>query len=258
MDTGVEYFHTELSHSFGRVKGYDVIEDSDNPADRNGHGTHVAGTCAGLNYGVAIGSNLYAVRVLDENGSGIESNLIAGVEWCIKNGMHIVNMSLGSPVASSAFEEICYAAAEKGVILVAAAGNNGGEFAMYPAAFGDPVIAVAAVDRYNRHADFSNIFMTNDISAPGVEIPSSYIGGSYASLSGTSMASPHVAGSIALALPLVRNQDIYGLLDSTAENIGNDGDVFGAGLVRADGMVKELLNGNRFPAALKAIVGALW
>ncbi len=258
IDTGIEYFHPEVKRNFGSVKGYDFVEGSDDPVDRNGHGTHVAGICAGLNYGVAIDSTLYAVRVLDANGSGSESDIIAGIEWCIKNGIHVANMSLGSPVASSAFEEICYVAAGKGLILVAAAGNDGGEFAMYPAAFGDPVVAVAAVDRYNRHADFSNIFSTNDVSGPGVDIPSSYIGGSYATFSGTSMASPHVAGAVALALPLIKNRDIYGLVDSTAEVIGSERDVFGAGLVRADGMVEKLLQRNRLPAALKAIIGAVW
>ncbi|MBI2574564.1 S8 family peptidase [Candidatus Woesearchaeota archaeon] len=243
IDTGIEYNHPEVERRFGSVKGYDVIEGNDNPADRNGHGTHVAGIFSGQNYGIAIRSTLYAVRVLDENGSGSESDIIAGIEWCITNGIHVANLSLGSPVASSGFEAICYAAADKGLILVAAAGNNGGEFAMYPAAFGDPVIAVAAVDRYNRHADFSNSFFTNDVSAPGVGITSSYIGGSYATLDGTSMASPHVAGAV---------------VASAAENIGNERAVFGAGLVRADRMVEELLQPaygrHRLLEAIKTIV----
>ncbi len=244
IDTGVDYNHPEVSGNFEKNKGYDFVNNNDNPMDRNGHGTHVAGVCVGQEYGIATDSWLYAVRVLDENGSGSESNVIAGIEWALKNDIDVANLSLGSPVASSAFESICYRAYEDGLVIVAAAGNNGGEYAMYPAAFGEPVIAVAAVDRYNNHADFSNICITNDVSAPGVGIVSSYLNGSYATLDGTSMATPHVSGSVALAIPLLKGSDIFSLVDETAERIGDGSrDVFGAGLVRADRMVNEL-NGN--------------
>ncbi len=254
IDTGIEYSHPELIYNFENVKGYDFIEKNDNPVDRNGHGTHVAGIAAGQVYGIAIESTLYAIRVLDENGSGSESNVIAGIEWSLENRIDIANMSLGSPVASSAFEDICYVAAQKGLVLVAAAGNDGGEFAIYPAAFGEPVISVAAVDRYNRHADFSNTFIANDVSAPGVSITSSYINGSYATLDGTSMATPHVTGSIALALPLLKNNNIFDLVDRTSQDIGRDREVFGAGLVRADLMVNELVKGHSLVDMIKRIV----
>lgn len=244
IDTGVEYGHPEVSSNFEDLKGYDFVGNNDNPLDRNGHGTHVAGISCGQNYGVAVGSTLYSIRVLDENGSGMESNVIAGVEWALKNGMDVVNMSLGSPVASSAFQDICDYSYNNGLVIVAAAGNDGGEYASYPAAFGEPVIAVAAVDRYNGHASFSNVFYTNDVSAPGVEIISSYIGGSYATLSGTSMAAPHVTGSIALALPFLRGGSISELIGQSAEALG-DADTFGSGLVRADRMVMGLLSGKR-------------
>ncbi len=242
IDTGIDYRHPEIADNFGKIKGYDFVENNGDPMDKNGHGTHVAGICAGANYGVSPGSALYAVRVLDENGSGSESNVIAGIEWAIKNGMDVANLSLGSPVASSAFEDICYLAWKQGLVVCAAAGNDGGEFAMYPAAFGEPVIAVAAVDRYNEHADFSNIFITNDASAPGVDIESSYLNGSYATLSGTSMATPHVSGSVALALPFIKNDDVFDVLDSNCKNIGSDREVYGAGLVRPDKMLMSLQN----------------
>ena len=238
IDTGIEYNHPEVAASFDDVKGYDFVKDDENPVDENGHGTHVAGIVAGQNYGVAPGATLYAIRVLDSNGSGSEKDVISGIEWAIKNELDIINMSLGSPVASSAFERICSYAASMGMLICAAAGNDGGEYANYPAAFGDSVIAVAAVDRYNRHAYFSNIFDTNDISAPGVDIVSSVLNGGYESLSGTSMASPHVAGALALALPVFEGENIYDFLAESAQPLG-ERDVFGSGLVRCDKLVGE-------------------
>ncbi|MBI3052169.1 S8 family peptidase [Candidatus Woesearchaeota archaeon] len=254
IDTGAEYTHPEIEGCFESNKGYDFVGNSRDPIDRQGHGTHVSGICAGKEYGVAPGCTLYAVRVLDENGSGSESNVIAGIEWAIKNGMDVANLSLGSPVASSAFENICWYAAEKGLILVAAAGNDGGVHASYPAAFGEPVIAVAASDRDNEHAEFSNIFRTNDVTGPGVGIASAYLNRGYATFSGTSMAAPHVSGSIALALPVAGQGDMYGLVESTAKKIGDgDRDVYGAGLVRADAMVR----GGK-PGWLDLIKGIVW
>ena len=241
VDTGVDYGHPEVSHAFGNVKGYDFIRNGSDPMDFNGHGTHVAGIAAGRNYGVASGCRVYAVRVLDENGSGNEADTIAGLDWAASHDADVINMSLGSEYASTALEDMCYFLADKGVLIVAAAGNSG--FGPnYPAAFGDPVVAVAAVNRRNRHADFSNIYDTNDISAPGVNITSSYLGG-YETLSGTSMAAPHVSGALALAASAVKSEcDLEGMMEETAQKLDSGGiprrDVYGAGLVRADGLAK--------------------
>ena len=244
IDTGVEYTHAEISGNFGKDKGYDFVKSDPDPMDKNGHGTHVAGIISGTTYGVAPGATLYALRVLDENGSGKESNVIAAVDYAINKHMDVANLSLGSNMASSAFEEICYAAYEKGLILVAAAGNDGGEYPSYPAAFGEPVVAVAAVDRYNEHAYFSNTYITNDVSAPGVSITSSYLNGSHATLDGTSMATPHVTGSIAISIPFFRHGSVDDLIDSTAQKIGDgDRETYGAGLIRADKMAEKLSSG---------------
>ena len=241
LDTGVDYGHPEVSHAFGGDKGYDFVRNCNDPIDFNGHGTHVAGIAVGTSYGVSCDSRTYAVRVLDENGSGSEADTIAGLDWAAGNDVDVINMSLGSEYASTALEDMCYFLANKGVLIVAAAGNSG--FGPnYPAAFGDPVIAVAAVNRRNRHADFSNIYDTNDISAPGVNVTSSYLGG-YETLSGTSMAAPHVSGSLALAASaLHRECDLEGVMEGTAQKLETGGiprrDVYGAGLVRADGMAR--------------------
>ncbi len=239
IDSGVDYDHSQLRERFGNDKGYDFVRNDTEPMDENGHGTHVAGIVASSDYGVAPGCRLYAVRVLDANGSGSEADAIAGIEWCIKNNVDVANMSFGGPVASQALEEICILVWQQGILLVAAAGNSG-YGANYPAAFGEPVIAVAAVDEELKHPDFSNIYETNDIAAPGVDVVSTYPGESYATMSGTSMASPHVAGSLALAKSVSSGHDQLEELMKDKADSYNDPEVFGAGLVRVDRMAEYL------------------
>ncbi len=244
VDTGIDYTHPEVRSNFTRKKGYDFIKDDENPMDENGHGTHVAGISSGKNCGVAPDATLYAVRVLDGNGSGSDMTVAAGIEWAMLNNMDIANMSLGGPTASRALEEICRLASQNNVLLVAAAGNNS-YGPNYPAAFGDYVIAVAAVDRYNNHASFSNIWETNDISAPGVGIYSSYPGGEYRVWDGTSMATPHISGALGVVVPKTRNPNLAEeVMYKTAKRLESSEPydnswVFGAGLVRADNMLKN-------------------
>ncbi len=248
IDTGVDYNHAELRERFEPKKGYDFVRNTSDPMDREGHGTHVAGTACSENCGVSIDSTLYGVRVLDESGSGSEADIIAGIEWCLKNEVDVANMSLGCRYASRAFEAICDKAYESGLILVAAAGNEG-YGADYPAAFGESVIGVAAVDSENEHASFSNIWQTNDISAPGVDVLSCARGGGYVELSGTSMASPHVTGGVALAISMCRDDpgSIEDYMEETAQELEGDGNfsndwVFGAGLLRADRLLSRIVS----------------
>ena len=256
IDTGVDYTHPELSSNFTRKKGYDFIKDDEDPMDKNGHGTHVAGTTAGKNCGVAPDATLYAIRVLDENGSGSDMTVAAGIEWAMLNKMDIAGMSLGGPTASRALEDICRLASQNNVLLVAAAGNNG-YGPNYPAAFGDYVIAVAAVDRENEHADFSNIWETNDISAPGVGIYSCYPGGEYRIFDGTSMATPHISGSLGLVVPKTGNPNLAEeAMYKTAKKLEYNGEydnrwVFGAGLVRVDNMLNSAYHNGKINKILK-------
>lgn len=257
IDTGVDYSHTDLRDNFGREKGYDFIEDSDDPIDYNGHGTHVSGIVSGKNTGIALNSRIYALRVLDENGSGTEATVMAGIEWAVNKGCDVANLSLGAPMASKAFEEMCAYAASKGLLLIAAAGNDGANIPVYPAAF-DSVIAVAAINEDLEHADFSNYYSTNDLSAPGVNIVSTFPNNRYRMFDGTSMATPHVTGSIALCLSISRNKNLEQLLEDTAEALGSDmpederHDFFGYGLVRIDSAAKELYD-NPYAKALNLI-----
>ncbi len=248
LDTGVDYDHPELSSRFGHNKGENFTGPGA-PLDRNGHGTHVAGICAGETTGVAPEATLYAVKVLDDGGHGTDYEIILGLEWAIDNDIEVVNMSLGAPSATHALEEVCRMAKQKGIALVAAAGNDG--FGpSYPASF-DSVISVAAVDEANEHAYFSNIYNTTEISAPGVDIVSTYPGGQYYSMSGTSMASPHITGAIALYLSRAepnKKQEYRERLSATAFPLFFDSEypnewIFGAGLVQADELVKSTLSG---------------
>ncbi len=240
IDTGIDYNHCQLQRRFEGKKGYDFVRNNEEPMDGNGHGTHVAGIIAAADYGIATSCRLYAVRVLDENGSGTEADAIAGIEWCIKNNVDAANMSFGGPVASQALEEVCRYAWQHGTLLVAAAGNNG-YGPNYPAAFGEPVIAVAAVDESLGHPEFSSIWKTNDISAPGVNIVSTYPGESYARMSGTSMSAPHVTSSLAVAASIAAAGDLERIMKETADNDDyNEPEVFGAGLIRVDNMARYL------------------
>lgn len=246
LDTGIQASHPDLNV----VGGYSVFTDSanNNPyIDGNGHGTHVAGTVAALDntigvLGVAPNVQLYAVKVLNNSGSGSYDGIAKGIEWAVNNGMDIVNMSLGGSASSSILENMCNVAYNRGVLLVAAAGNSGnssgtGNNVGYPAAY-NSVIAVAATDSNNNRASFSSTGPQVELSAPGASIYSTYPSTTYATLSGTSMASPHVAGVAALikqAKPNYSNVQLRQCLRNSALPLGSGtpNNLYGYGLVRA-------------------------
>ncbi len=198
VDTGCDYKHTEIRHRFNDHNlGYNFVDNNSDPMDDRSHGTHCAGIIAGINVGVATDVKLYAVKVLSGSGSGSEADVIKGIEWCIRNEMDVVSMSLGGAAYSEAFKNVCDYAQKMGVHIIAAAGNSyvGNN---YPASF-DSVVAVAAVDREKNHCEFSNKNTDLDVSAPGKKVLSCIPHQGYARYSGTSMACPHVAGVVAAA-----------------------------------------------------------
>ncbi|MDE2142283.1 MAG: S8 family peptidase, partial [Elusimicrobia bacterium] len=197
IDTGIDATHPDLQ---GQVLGGVNIVDpahSDAWQDDEGHGTHVSGTIAGKGLnggvaGVAPRAKLYAVKVLDKDGNGNYSDVIAGIEWAMNHNIKIANMSLGADEGSEPLHRAVQAALAKGMTIVAAAGNSGGAVG-YPGAYPE-TIAVGASDSADHPANFSAHGPEVAFIAPGVEILSTKMGGGYVSLSGTSMASPHVAG----------------------------------------------------------------
>jgi subtilisin family serine protease len=263
IDTGIDADHPDLSVTDGinflsksPVKPADPLKWDDD----NGHGTHVAGIIAAVNndigvIGVAPDVNLFAVKVLDRNGWGYASDVIAGIDWAVQNGMHLANLSLGANSSTQSLKDACDAARDAGLILVAAAGNDG-DNVDYPAAY-DSVIAVAAVDSGAAVADFSSRGPEVDVAAPGVSVMSTYKDGGYATLSGTSMATPHVTGALALRLAqdlqdfaAVGDFSFYkGELCDTADDLPPAGkDILtGCGLVDAEEIAVDTEIGNDLP-----------
>ncbi|KAI8850881.1 peptidase S8/S53 domain-containing protein [Chytridium lagenaria] len=200
VDTGVLISHPEFQ---GRAKVGASYSSDKNDVDGNGHGTHVAGTIGSLTYGVAKKVNLIAVKVLAASGSGTNADVIAGVNYVAKTApttgrKSVANMSLGGS-ASAALDSAVAAAVRAGVTFVVA-GNAGGDACVNSPAREPLAITVAASDSTDKIASFSDRGSCVDIIAPGVGVLSTWNNGATNSISGTSMASPHVAGVAALAL----------------------------------------------------------
>ncbi len=233
LDTGVDYTHPSLANRFTQNKGYDFIHNTPQPRDDNGHGTHVAGSIASERFGVAPDATLYALKFLNQHGSGGEVDLLRALEWCYDHNVNIVNASFGSSHPSQAEKAACDFLAKNNILIVAAAGNDGNTKYSYPASY-DSVVSVAAVDKHKKHARFSQANNQVNIASPGVEVNSCYPNNTTKYLSGTSMATPHVAGGAALVFAQQPTSGyVREVLDVSAENLG-DAHKFGSGLLRCD------------------------
>jgi subtilisin family serine protease len=216
VDTGINTDHRSFS---GRIQtGFSAVNDGRGVEDCNGHGTHVAGTAIGGGFGVAQSARVVPVRVLDCNGGGFASDVIAGVNWIVSThpgGPAIINMSLGGP-QSSALNAAVEQAVSRGFIVVAAAGNSGSDACSVSPVSARGVIGVGASTPNDSFASFSNFGSCVDTLAPGTGIVSAWVGsgGSSASLSGTSMAAPHVAGMAARILQANPGTGASGILQT--------------------------------------------
>lgn len=273
MDTGIDYNHEDLKENY--KGGYNFVANNNDPFDDNGHGTHTSGIVAAMDnnlgiIGVAPEAYLYSVKVLGSNGSGSYTNIIKGIQWAIDNNMNIISMSLAGSSFSQTWKDICDVAYNSGILLVAAAGNNGiGSSCIerkistpcpvpdctlnnvcYPALF-DSVVAVSAIDSNNLMACFSSRGPKVEVCAPGVSILSTVPKGTctfcdstgYKQLSGTSMACPHASGLAALILkanPNYTNIQLRNCISSTSIDLGNAGIdwCYGYGLINAPNAVK--------------------
>ncbi|WP_414569783.1 CARDB domain-containing protein [Nostoc sp. CCY 9925] len=229
LDTGVDRNHSDLSNNIWKntkeiagngkdddgngyiddVYGWNFDSNNNNTLDGNSHGTHVAGTIAGVKNGVGVTGIAYdakimPVKVLGDSGSGEDSGVAKGIRYAVDNGANVINLSLGGDEPNSEIASAVQYAASKGVIVVMAAGNSSGSEPIYPARYAKNWgLAVGAIDKYQEMAYFSNEAGATTlpyVTAPGVDIYSTLPGNSYGFKDGTSMATPHVAGVIALML----------------------------------------------------------
>lgn len=224
VDTGILSTHQQFS---GRVlSGYTAISDGNGTSDCHGHGTHVAGTVGGSTYGVAKNVSLVPIRILGCDGSGASSNVIAGLDWILKNGKKpaVVNMSLGGE-ANASLDSAVENLFNNGYVMVVAAGNSNTDACSSSPARVSKAITVAATDSTDTRASYSNYGSCVDIFAPGSQINSSWIGSNTATkvLNGTSMATPHVVGVVAEMLqstPTATPQTIStNLLNQASSNV---------------------------------------
>ncbi|MFB6220619.1 MAG: S8 family peptidase [Halolamina sp.] len=239
LDTGIDADHPDLRSSLGT--GAAAVECSDTDCtvvwdDDNGHGTHCAGIAGAIDnsqgvVGVSPRATLHAVKVLTGDGAGSVSDIAAGIEWVADRGYDVANMSFGGTQSSSVLKDAVQYAHGEGVLLVAAAGNDGGcsDCVNYPAAY-DEVVAVSATTRDDSLASFSSTGPEVEFAAPGKEIRSTVVDG-YAAHSGTSMAAPHVTGAAAQLMADGRSRDeARTRLRETAADLGLSANEQGAGL----------------------------
>jgi len=252
-DTGIDISHPDLKNNIIDGRNFTPEGWRNDFNDRNGHGTHVAGTIAATSsgagvVGVAPEAKLLICKVLDKNGSGNYYSIIEGIKyatnWTGKNGekVRIINMSLGGSYNDPKLERAILDAASKGIMVVVASGNEGDnnqetyEYA-YPAAYNE-CITVAACDEEKKLAPFSNNHLQVDVTAAGVNVLSTYPVSKYAKLSGTSMATPHISGMLALLIKLgekkfkrtLTESEIFSVLTKCCCSIGYEANQEGHGL----------------------------
>ncbi|MDQ3327455.1 MAG: S8 family serine peptidase, partial [Chloroflexota bacterium] len=238
VDSGVDFRHPDLRYRY--AGGRDFVNNDGTPEDGHGHGTHVAGiaTATGNNSvgiaGVGWYTKILGVKVLNSRGEGTDSAVSRGIRWSADNGAAVINLSLGGPGYSQTLADAVSYAQRKGALLVAAAGNEGANVATYPASL-PGVVGVAATNRYDTDAWYSNFGSYVDISAPGGAgnpsrsqdgIYSTLPGNRYGYADGTSMASPFVAGAAAVIkgkYPWMNAAKLWERLRVGADDIGVSG-----------------------------------
>lgn len=229
VDTGADINHPDLQGQL--LSGYNVVDPGSDPLDDVGHGTHVAGIIGAVvnnNEGVAGISwynKILPVKALDKSGSGTTYSVSEGIIWAADHGAKVINLSLGNYADSQFLHDAVRYAYDKDVVLVSAAGNDNTERPGFPAAYPE-VLAVAATDANMKKASYSNYGDYIDVAAPGTSIASTYPGNQYAALSGTSMASPHVAAMAALIRsrnPDLTNKQVMDIMCQSTIDLGPKG-----------------------------------
>lgn len=233
LDTGLDLNHPDLKNKLAS-SGRDFVNDDFDATDDHGHGTHVAGIAAAETNnnegvaGVAWDCKILPVKVLDEDGSGYYDWIIQGILWAVDNGAAVINLSLGGDAHAQSMRDAVKYAYDKGVVVVASAGNDAGAV-LYPAAYDSFVLAVAATDYNDERPDWSNFGAEVDVAAPGERIvgcvPTWYFGPNtfpYGFGSGTSQAAPHVSGLAALLKslkPWLRAGEVMDVIRFSADDV---------------------------------------
>ncbi|MEY3033057.1 MAG: hypothetical protein RLZZ622_1532 [Planctomycetota bacterium] len=297
VDTGIDYTHPDLAANIwvnpgeiagngidddgngfvDDVHGYDFVNDDGDPFDDNGHGTHCAGTIGGVgNNGTGVAGvnwevSLMGLKFLSASGSGSTSDAIQAINYATMmrtqfgQNIRVTSNSWGGGGSSSAMRQAIEAGAAADILFVAAAGNDGSDndaTPQYPASYtSGAVVSVAATDRNDALAGFSNYGATSvDLAAPGASIVSTVPGGGYASYSGTSMATPHVAGAAALAIavdPTLSVADLKTALLGTVDGVsGLTGKVLTGGRLNAGTLIASLSSDPTVPAAPGSILAS--
>lgn len=229
VDTGVDLDHPDLQ---GRLlPGYNVVNPEEEPMDDVGHGTHVAGIiAANVNNregiaGMTWNTKILPVKALDSSGSGTTYSVAQGIVWAVDHGAKVINLSLGNYAEAQFLHDAIKYAYDQDVVVIAATGNDNTERPGYPAAYKE-VLSVSATDSNLKRASFSNYGDYIDVMAPGESIASTYPGNQYAALSGTSMASPHVAALAALIRsinPDLKNTEVMDVIRNNVLDLGDPG-----------------------------------
>ncbi|WP_018131546.1 S8 family peptidase [Effusibacillus pohliae] len=247
VDTGIDLAHPEFAGQL--VTGHNMLNDSDNPQDDNGHGTHVAGVIAAKTNniegvaGMNWNSKVMPIKALGADGSGSVLDIADGIRWAVDHGAKVINLSLGEYEDSRYLHEAIQYAASKDVLVVAAMGNDDTDQPSYPAAYPE-VLAVTAVDENRQRATFSNYGSNAGVAAPGVSIASTFPGHRYAAMSGTSMASPHVAGLAGLIRsvnPGLSADQVKDIILRSSTDLGPAGPdpYYGRGLINVNEAIRQ-------------------